>query len=129
MNISVSLSEVSEPSLRYAKQMGAHGVVLGSYALDSYNLDGRIDGDELRTATSTIASYGLEVFGLRLRPQATFHVLTDGPEAQREIEDVVAIAMSVKDDVTGKNKHSHVKSLFDRSHDFPPNSVSGKGFS
>ncbi len=90
MKISVSLGELSEGRMRYAKQMGAHGVGLGAYGLDSYNQTGRIDVEDLKRAKAAIAAHGLDVFTLRLRPQATHDILTDGPNAQQEIDDVVA---------------------------------------
>lgn len=90
MKISVGLSELSEARMRYAKQMGAHGVSIGAYALDSYNQTGRVDVGELKSAKSAVAAHGLDVFTLRLRPQATHDILTDGPNAQREIDNVVA---------------------------------------
>lgn len=90
MKISVSLGELSEARMRYAKQMGAHGVALGAYALDSYNRSGRVDPEELKSARSAVEAHGLELFTLRLRPQATHDILTGGPNAQEEIDNVVS---------------------------------------
>lgn len=89
MKISVGLGVLSEARMRYAKQMGAHGVSMGAYSLDSYNQTGRVDVGELKTAKAAVNAHGLDVFTLRLRPQATHDILTDGPNAQQEIENVV----------------------------------------
>lgn len=90
MKITVGLSELSESRMLWAKQMGAYGVGLGAYALDSYNNTGRIDAEELKAAKSRINGHGLDLHLLRLRPQATHDVLCAGPNAQDEIDNVCA---------------------------------------
>ncbi|HEV2122662.1 MAG TPA: mannonate dehydratase [Chloroflexota bacterium] len=90
MKIAFAAPELSEGRLRYAKQLGADGVVLHAGAVGRYDERGKATAEELAAARQTVERFGLQVLVLRLDPHRTRAVLAGSPERDQEIEDIAA---------------------------------------